>query len=52
MSDFVPGALAIPFEILGLRLEQFTFNGRIARNLQREQDFHDLQFRCQLISVV
>jgi hypothetical protein len=52
MSDVAPGALAIPFEILGLRLEQFVLEGRIVRILQREQDFHDLHFRYQQISFV
>jgi hypothetical protein len=47
-----PGALTIPFEILGPRLEQLAFNGRIVLILQRWQDFYDLQFRCQQISFV
>jgi hypothetical protein len=45
MAELGAGAPAVPFEILGPRLEQFAFRHRFVRGLDRDQDFHNLQFR-------
>jgi hypothetical protein len=52
MAEPGAGALAIPFEIVGSSLEQFAFGYRFVRSMDRNQHFHNLQFRNPYIFYV